>query len=217
MNVVIFARVSTNKQDYERQVDELLALSSTNGWSVCKIITGKVSGSRNNKERKDIKELFRFVEKNADTIDKVLVTEISRLGRDTLQALEVLNFLKKNSVSLYIKNIGMETLLPDKKENPLSQFLCTILVEVSRMEKTLIIERLNSGLRRYLAAGGPMGRKPGNKEPPERTLEKYNDIVRYIKKDYSVRDIARITGHSTSTVQKVRNILSNKTKQKKEE
>lgn len=207
MNVVIFARVSTSDQDYDRQVSELSTFADANGWKVVKTIASKVSGMRSNSERQDIAELFEYVSANASETDKIIVTEISRLGRDTAEALDVLKFLRDHHVSLYIKNLGLETLMPDGSENHLSKFLCTILFEISHMERMQIVERLTSGRRRYLEMGGPIGRPKGMTMSPEQLLDRYQDIVRCLQKKKSIRDTARITGHSTSTVVKVRKTL----------
>lgn len=82
IKVVIFARVSTNVQDYERQVNELTALANRNGWSVEAVFAEKVSGAKKNVERKELSKMVESIKSNS--IDKVLVTELSRLGRDTL-------------------------------------------------------------------------------------------------------------------------------------
>ena len=80
--VVIFARVSTSVQDYERQVNELTAIAQRNAWSVDAIFCEKVSGAKANTERKELTRMIEYVQ--ANNINKVAVTELSRLGRDTL-------------------------------------------------------------------------------------------------------------------------------------
>lgn len=87
VKTVIFARVSTSLQEYDRQVSELTTLSKSNGWSIEAVFAEKISGAKSNKERTELLNMISYVERNH--IDKVLVTELSRLGRDTLQVLEV--------------------------------------------------------------------------------------------------------------------------------
>jgi len=128
VKTVIFARVSTSSQEYERQVNELMALANGNTWSVEAIFAEKVSGAKSNSERAELIRMVNYIESNH--IDKVLVTELSRLGRDTLQVLEVIEMLNGKGISLYIQNYNIETLTKEGKVNAMSQFLITILAEV---------------------------------------------------------------------------------------
>ena len=96
--VVIFARVSTNIQDYERQVNELTAVAHNNNWMVAATFCEKISGAKRNTERKELTKLIDYVRTN--NINIVLVTELSRLGRDTLQVLEVIEQFNKLGISL---------------------------------------------------------------------------------------------------------------------
>lgn len=93
MKTVIFARVSTNVQEYDRQIYELTTLAKSNGWSVEAVFAEKISGAKSNKERTELLNMVSYVE--ANHINKVLVTELSRLGRDTLQVLEVIQMLNE--------------------------------------------------------------------------------------------------------------------------
>ena len=162
IKVVIFARVSTNVPDYERQVNELTALANRNGWSVEAVFAEKVSGAKKNVERKELSKMVESIKSNS--IDKVLVTELSRLGRDTLQVLEVIEMFNREGISLYIQNYNIETLTAQGEVNTMSQFLITILAEVARMERKTIRERVESGYKNYRANGGKVGRKEGYKK-----------------------------------------------------
>ena len=129
--IVIFARVSTNVQDYDRQVNELTSIAQRNMWCVCATFCEKVSGAKKNAERKELSRMVDYVK--AHNINKVAVTELSRLGRDTLQVLDFIEQFNKLGISLYIQNYGIETLTESGEVNPMSQFLITILAEVARM------------------------------------------------------------------------------------
>ena len=118
MKVVILARVSTSKQEYERQVTELTQHSLMMGWDVAKVFANKVSGAKKNEDRKEIMEMVSYIEQHH--IDKVCVLEISRLGRNTLEALKIIELLNEHKVCLYIKNYNLETLDKDGKINPIT-------------------------------------------------------------------------------------------------
>lgn len=206
MKVVIFARVSTAIQEYDRQINELSALALSNGWSVEGVFAEKISGAKKNVERVELMKMVEFVETN--NIDKVLVTELSRLGRNTLQVLEVIELLNGKGISLYIQNYGIETLTKDGEINPMSQFLITILSEVSRLERKTIRERVSSGYTNYRNQGGKVGRKEGYRKSDEQIKEQYAKEIQLLKKGLSLRNIRAITNTSVNTLRKLQKILS---------
>ena len=205
MKTVIFARVSTNVQEYDRQIYELTTLAKSNGWSVEAVFAEKISGAKSNKERTELLNMVSYVE--ANHINKVLVTELSRLGRDTLQVLEVIQMLNEKGISLYIQNYNIETLTKDGKVNAMSQFLITILAEVALMERKTNRERVESGYRNYRANGGKVGRKIGYKKAEETIREQYTEEIKLLKKGYSLRNISKITGTSINTIRKCKSLI----------
>lgn len=205
MKVVLFSRVSTNVQDYERQVNELTNLAQNNGWIIAGSFAEKISGAKKNSERTELLHMIEFIEKNK--VDKVLVSELSRLGRDTLQVLEVIEMLNGKGISLYIQNYNIETLTKEGKVNPMSQFLITILAEVARMERKTIKERMDSGYRNYRANGGTVGRKLGYRKSNEQIKEEYAEEIRLLKREYSLRNIYKLTGTSVNTLRKISAII----------
>ena len=206
MKVVLFARVSTNIQDYDRQINELTALSKRNGWDIAASFAEKVSGAKKNTERTELLRMVEYVE--ANHINKVVVTELSRLGRDTLQVLEVIEMLNAKGISLYIENYHIETLTEEGKINPVSQFLITILAEVARMERKTIKERMDSGYQNYRANGGVVGRKQGYRKSDEVMREEYAEEIRLLKRGYSLRNVCKLTGTSVNTLRKLNVIFA---------
>lgn len=203
--VVIFARVSTGIQEYDRQVNELKALANSNGWSVEAVFAEKVSGAKSNTERAELLNMIDYVE--SYNIDKVLVAELSRLGRDTLQVLEVIEMLSEKGISLYIQNYNIETLTREGKVNAMSQLLITILAEVARMERKTIRERVESGYKNFRAAGGKVGRKIGYQKSETMMKEQYIEEIKLLKKGYSLRNISKITGTSVNTIRKCKSLI----------
>lgn len=203
--ITIFARVSTNIQDYERQVNELTALAVRNEWTVEAIFCEKVSGAKKNMERRELTKMIEYVQSHY--INKVAVTELSRLGRDTLQVLEVIEQFNRLGISLYIQNYGIETLTEDGKVNPMSQFLITILAEVARMERKTIRERVESGYNNFRANGGKVGRKEGYRKSEADMREQYAEEIRLLRKGISLRNISKITGTSINTIRKCQSLI----------
>ena len=201
MDVVIFGRVSTLIQDYDRQINELTAICTQRGWLVRSVFTEKISGAKKNAERKELSRMIEYIK--AQHIDKVLVTELSRLGRDTLQVLQVIETLNDMKVSLFIQNYNIETLNEDGKVNAMSQFLITILAEIARMERKTIRERMNSGYKNFREQGGVVGRKPGYIKSEDQMKQQYSQEIKLLRKGLSLREVSKLTGHSVNTVRKV--------------
>lgn len=203
--VVVLARVSTNKQDYDRQIIELTDYCNRVGWEVANVFANKVSGAKAVEERAEIVDMIEYVRTNA--IRRVVVLEISRLGRNTLEALKVIQTLNENGVSLYIKNYNLETLNPDGKPNPVASLITTILLEIASMERLTIQERMASGRDKYIAkcreTGVKMGRPSSYRKSDEEYKEQYSKEISLLRKGISLRNIYAITGTSVGTLRKL--------------
>lgn len=203
--VVIFCRVSTKTQDNLRQVNDLTEVARIRGWSIEKVFCEQISGAVENKHRKALASMLDYIDHHS--IDKVLVTELSRLGRDTYQVLEVIDVLNKVGVSLYIHNYNIETLTPEGKINAMSQFMVTILAEVAKMERRSIRERMESGYDNYIRNGGKVGRKPGYRKSAVQLQTEYAEEIRLLKKGVSLRNVSKLTGTAVNTLRKCRSLL----------
>ena len=121
ITAVIYARVSTNGQDYERQLNDLRNYASRMGYNVVKEFAEKISGAKKVAEREALTELLSFVE--ANDIDKVLIYECSRLSRRVADFINIVDQLNEAHISLYIYQNGLETLQADGKPNPIAQLV----------------------------------------------------------------------------------------------
>ena len=206
--VVILARVSTDKQEYRRQVNELNSFCQKMDWEIVGAFTNKISGAASLENRKELIEMIEFVRSNA--VQRVVCFEISRLGRNTLEALKVIQILNENKVSLYIKNYSLETLNSDRSINPVASLICTILLEIASMERLTIRERMNSGRAQYIEKcrreGIKMGRPSSYKKDLESYKQQYQKEIVMLKKGISLRNIATLTGTSVNTIRKVKEL-----------
>lgn len=205
MKVVILARVSTDKQLYERQVVQMEQYCKSVGWDVAKVFANKVSGTKRNEDRPEIVEMLQYIKDNK--IDKVCVLEISRLGRNTLEALKVIELLNEKKICLFIKNYNLETLDAKGNVNPITSLICTILLEISSMERHTIIERMASGRDQYIAkcraTGKKMGRPSTYRKSDDIMREQYKKEITLLKQGISLRNINAITGTSIATIRKL--------------
>ena len=204
MKVVIYGRVSTTNQEYDRQVNELRSLAVVRGWEVAGEFVEKISGAKKNQERPELMKMLDYIEKNE--VGKVLVWEMSRLGRNTLQVLDVIEQLTEKKVSVYIKNYDMETLDEKGEQNPMTSFMVTLLAEIAKMEHGTIKERVRSGYKNYREKGGKVGRKPGYRKTDEQMLDQHSEVVKFLKKGYSLREISKLTETSINTIRRVKQI-----------
>ena len=199
--VVILARVSTDKQDYERQLVELREYCSRAGWQIVHEFAAKVSGAKQNEERSEITELVNYVESNH--IKRVVCLEVSRLGRNTLESLKVIQILNEHKVSLFIKNYGLETLTPDGNVNPVASLITTILLEIAQMERLTIKERMASGREQ----GIKMGRPASYRKSEAAYREQYAKELSLLRKGISLRNVSALTGTSVNTLRKLLSII----------
>lgn len=206
---MIYARVSSvsDRQDTSRQIEDLRKYANLRDIEVVATFEEHISGAKKNEERQILTDCLEYCTTNS--VHYLLLSELSRLGRSTLQVLRSLEVLHEAKVSVYIQNLGLYTLQPDGKVNPIVSILITILAEMSNIERSNIVYRLNSGRSNYIAKGGKLGRKTGSIKTEEKKREEYKEVIQLLKKGYSVRNVAKLQGIGISTVQRVKNIFVN--------
>ena len=202
-------RCSTSVQDYEYQRNALRDICNRNGWEIVHTVENKVSGAKKNEEREEIVELLDYVKNN--DVDIVVATEVSRLGRDTLEALKIIEILNENKVNLYFANYGIETLLPDGSVNPIARLILTICLEISAYERNLIRYRMKAGYVDYLKrrkedSSLRLGRQ-GYKKNEQSYREDYAQELSLLRKGISLRNVQKLTGTSIGTLQKIKKYI----------
>lgn len=206
---VIYARVSSenDRQDTSRQIKDLEKFSIAGNMKIEKIYEEHISGAKKNEERRVLTECLDYCTK--ERVDYLLLSELSRLGRSTLQVLKSLELLHQAGVSVYIQNLGLYSLQPNGEVNPIASILITVLAEMGNIERSNIQYRLNSGRANYVRNGGKLGRKKGSVKTDEQMREDYKEVITLLKRGYSIRNTAKLTGASISTVQRVKNQFLN--------
>ena len=207
MKAVIYARVSSNNgtQDYQRQISELTEYATKHNYQIVKVYAERVSGTKANEDRPALMQMIDFVKNN--NIDKVLCLECSRIGRSLIDCLNIIQTLTEHKVSLLIANNNMETLDENGNVNPITQLVLNVMFSFANMEKQLILDRVQSGYKNYRAKGGKVGRKVNYRKSDEAMKEQYLEDIKLLKKGYSLRNIYKITGTSTNTLQKIKKII----------
>lgn len=202
---VIYARVSSSgdRQSTDRQVADLRAFATREGFEVLEVFSENCSGAR-----EDRPELLRCVEYlKRGECSTLLVSEISRLGRSVKGVVNTIDELTRAKVNIYLQDINLYTLLPDGSENPLAKVILTVLALGAEIERKSIVGRLNSGRERAKEKGVKMGRPQGSMMSNQELLNKYPEVVKKLRKGRSIREISKICDVSPSTVQRIKRAM----------
>ena len=202
---VLFVRVSTADQNLERQVEDLQKYASSKGLDVIQTISEKVSGVVSNNEREGVSELIKLAQ--IGEIDKVLVTELSRLGRSAFEIITLINTLTELKVSVLIQDYNIETLDRNGKRQPMAEFLIYIISQIAQMERETLKTRIKSGMDSAKRKGVKIGRPEGSSLNDQDILNKYPSVVKDIKAGISIRKTAKIHSISPNTVKKIKRCL----------
>lgn len=185
---VIYCRVSTVDQSCVRQKDALKQFAERAGYEVLDVFMETGSGVRVDRaERRKVMALAQ-----AREIDAILVTELSRWGRSTIDLISTLQELESYRVSL----IAMTGMMFDLA-TPHGRMLATVLAGIAEFERDLISERVKSGLAAARARGKVLGRQKGERPKSDRLAPK---VLALVAEKRSYRWIARDLGISKNTV-----------------
>lgn len=201
---VIYARVSstTDRQNTDRQVVDLSAYADKNEYQVEKIFTENISGAKKNEERPVLCECLDYCITNK--IDTLLISELSRLGRNVDEVLANVRLCKDKHLNIYFQKEALSIFQADGTKNPFLNIFISVLGTCAEMERENIKFRLNSGRKLYIENGGKLGRKLGSVKSAEQKKTQYKQVISLLKKGESIRNTAKIAGVGVSTVQRIK-------------
>ena len=201
---VIYARVSSigDRQNTDRQISDLLDYVEYQKLELCKIYEEHISGAKKNSERPILQQAIEFCKSNSVSI--LLVSELSRLGRNAFEVLATVKDLIDSGVNLYMQKEQLTLLDAEGKPTMFAPIMIATLSTCAQLERENIKFRLNSGRKLYIERGGKLGRKVGSVKTTEQKREEYRDIISYLKRGYSVRNTAKLSGKGISTVQRIK-------------
>jgi DNA invertase Pin-like site-specific DNA recombinase len=201
---VIYARVSSigDRQNTDRQISDLLDYVSFKNLEISKIYEEHISGAKKNTERPVLQEAIEYCKSNHISI--LLVSELSRLGRNAFEVLATVKDLIDSGINLYMQKEQLTLLDADGKPTMFAPIMIATLSTCAQLERENIKFRLNSGRKLYIERGGKLGRKVGSVKTTEQKKEEHKDIISYLKKGYSVRNVAKLCNKGISTVQRVK-------------
>ena len=201
---VIYARVSSvgDRQNTDRQISDLLDYVEYQKLELCKIYEEHVSGAKKNVERPILQQAIEYCK--ANSVDILLVSELSRLGRNAFEVLATVKDLIDSGINLYMQKEQLTLLNEKGKPTMFAPIMIATLSTCAQLERENIKFRLNSGRKLYIERGGKLGRKVGSIKTTEQKKEEHKDIISYLKRGYSVRNVAKLTNKGISTVQRVK-------------
>lgn len=201
---VIYARVSstTERQNTERQVADLEALAKSKNLEIKNIFEEKISGAKKNSERPVLSECLEYC--FSEEIGILLISELSRLGRNVDEVLKNVMLCKERKLNVYFQKENLSIFDNNGREHPFLTIFIAILGTVAAMERENITYRLQSGKAQYIAKGGKLGRKEGYRKPKEDKEQQYAGVLRLLDKGYSMKVISKLEGVSISTVQRLK-------------
>jgi DNA invertase Pin-like site-specific DNA recombinase len=203
MKAIIYSRVSHQTGSTDRQINEL---RDVEGYQIQKTFKESISGyTRSIDERPELTKALKYVDDNS--IEVIMVHEISRLGRRTSEVLTLLDTLKSKGIKVYVKSLGI-LINGNGATEAINKLIITLMADLARMESEQMSYRIKSGLQERKRKGLTIGRQFGTKESEERFLQKHAKVVKYIKKGESIRWISTQLKMSPTTVQRVKNIYS---------
>lgn len=214
IKAIIYARVSSSgsleyRQNTDRQVQDLKEYAVYKGYDLVEVFNEHVSGAKKNSDRPVLAEAIDKCKELVEIGNKkviLLVSELSRVGRNAFEVLETIKSLVDNQINLYLQKEQMTLLDDNGKPSLFAPILLATLSTCAQLERENIQFRLNSGRKRYIENGGKLGRPRGSIKSEEQKLEEGKDIIGYLKRGYTIRDTARLSRKSISTVQRIKKL-----------
>ena len=212
---VIYARVSSSgnleyRQNTDRQVKDLKEYSVYKGYELVKVYTEHISGAKKNSDRPVLVEAIdkcKELSEIEETKVILLCSELSRLGRNAFEVLETIKTLVDNGINLYLQKEQMTLLDDNGKPSLFAPIMIATLSTCAQLERENITFRLNSGRKMYIEKGGKLGRPKGSVKSDDQKLEEYKVVITLLRKNYTMRDVAKLSGKSISSVQRVKKLV----------
>jgi DNA invertase Pin-like site-specific DNA recombinase len=203
--VAIFGRVSLDTMDFQRQISDLQKVADKLNYEVVSIITEKISGAKSNDERLGVQQLL--LEAKQGKFKKLLCTEISRLGRNTLQTLSLIEQLHQMDISIYFQDLNSETLNEKGEVSFQTEILTNLLSLFAKNERQVLISRIRSGMLQAKKNNIHCGRPKNSKEKNNEFLSKYPKVIEGLNRGFSIRECVKLYDVSLGTVAKVKRYL----------
>lgn len=188
MKTIAYVRVSTDKQTVENQKAEINNYAVKNKMIIDEFIDIEVSSRKSKKDRK-IEELLNKLNKG----DTLIVSELSRLGRSTVDVLTTIEELNKMEITVILIKQNMTL---GKDSDQISKILVTLFAMFAELERDLISQRTKEALKMRSGNGQILGRLKDSLSKSQYDT-KDNEILQLFNKEISASAIVRIIGYGS--------------------
>ncbi len=194
-----------DRQSTDRQVSDLSVYSHAIGYDIVEIFTEHISGAKRNEQRPILQECIKFCKDNH--VDILLVSELSRLGRNAMEVLATVKDLQDSGINLYLEKEQFTLIDKEGKPSLFAPIMLETLATCAELEREPIQFRLNSGRKRYIEAGGKLGRPEGSSMTKEEAATKYRQLIKELKAGTSIRKAAKLCDVSESTAKRIKKLF----------
>lgn len=192
MSVFAYIRVSTETQTYESQKYEICKYCRSNGIDVDRWTVESVSGTIGY-ERRALGKCLSRMQKG----DLLICTELSRLGRNMLMIMSILNLCSSKGVAIHTIKDNF-----DLSDNINSKIIAFAFALAAEIERNLISQRTKEALAVKKMKGEKLGRPPGSSSKHEIFAKNKDTIIKLLKEGHSKTDIAKIYKIHRNTLRK---------------
>ena len=201
MKTILYMRVSDPDQNLARQEKELRSYAKKTGAKTIQVISEKISGVIPIEERKLLQVL------SMPDIERLVVEDVDRLGRDAAEVLTMVKELTARQITLTVTRYGIDTILPNGEENPVAKMIFSIMSTLFEQERKNIKRKQRQGIEIARLQGKYRGRKLGSHLKSEDLIIKYPKVVKELKAGTSIRRTAKLCDVSPTTVQKIKSAV----------
>ena len=186
MKAAIYARVSSvgDRQDTTRQIRDLEKYAAENSLAIENTFEEHISGAKKTKDRPVLTECLDYCFNN--NVDILLISELSRLGRNVDDVLSNVQRCKEHHLNVYFQKEQLSIFNSDGKEHPFLTIFIAVLGTCAEMERDNIQYRLQSGYKNYREKGGQVGRKKGSTKTREQLEKEHKDVLKELRRGTSI-------------------------------
>ena len=191
----LYVRVSTDRQTVENQIEALSKVADARGWQIVATYRDQgISGAKGRKDRPGLDQILNDAQRGK--FDVVMAWAIDRLGRSLVDLLHTIEHLKVCGVDLYLDQQSIDTTTPAGK------LMLQMTGAFAEFERSMIQARIHAGLKRAVANGKTLGRKPV--EDTAEGAAKAAEARKALARGIGINRVAALVGLSNSTVQRIK-------------
>jgi DNA invertase Pin-like site-specific DNA recombinase len=191
----LYVRVSTDRQTVENQIAKLTEIANARGWSIVATFNDAgISGAKGRKDRPGLDDMLKQAQRGA--FDVVMAWSIDRVGRSLIDLLGTIQHLEACHVDLYLDQQAIDTTTPAGK------LMFQVTGAFAEFERSMIRERVHAGLKRAVANGKVLGRRPVEHDPDG--AAKVKKAQKLLRAGIGINSVAGLVGLSNGTVARVK-------------